>query len=245
MPAAKPFSSLARVYDAIMQDIDYDAWASFVLATVKRQGWEGRRVLDLGCGTGNSTVPFVMRGYEVTGLDASAEMLAVASAKLPAVAFVRADFTRFSLGASFDLVVSIFDSLNNLLCPEDFVEAARRAHAHLRPGGFFMFDVNTRVGLRELWEEGRAEGWAGDIYYLWQHSFDEASGLAQVEAYCRTPEGEFTETHLERPYDAGELRRLLAEAGFATVHILSYPSGEEASNTAERVWAVARRALVP
>lgn len=241
MLTARPFSSLARVYDAIMEDVDYDGWAGFVLDTVRAEGWRGRRVLDLGCGTGNSTFPFFMRGYEVTGLDASAEMLAVAQDKLPPVPFVQGDFTTFALDTRFDLVVSIFDSLNNLLTLEALLITARRAHEHLTPGGYLMFDVNTTAGLRELWQGDRAEGWVGEIYYLWRHSFDEASGLAKVEAYCYSPEGEFTEVHLERPYDPPELRTLLAEAGFEGVRILSYPGGEEADEEAERVWVVGRK----
>lgn len=237
----RPFSLLARVYDAIMDDIAYDDWAEFILGTITAAGWQGRRVLDLGCGTGNSSAPFLARGYEVIGLDASAEMLQVAREKLPPVTFIQADFTTFALGERFDLAVSVFDALNNLLEPTAFLAAARRVHAHLRPGGRFMFDVNTTVGLRDLWESGRAEGWAGGVYYCWEHSFDEASGLAKVEAACEVDEQAFTEVHYERPYDPPEIRALLGAAGFEDIRVLSYPSGAAAGPDEERVWAVAKR----
>ena len=244
---AAPFSLLAKVYDAIMEDIDYEDWARFVLEAVRLRA--GARVLDLGCGTGNSTFPFYARGFEVVGLDASADMLRVAREKLPPVRFVQADFTSFCLdesfgrpfGLPFDLVVSMFDSLNNLLEPAHFLAAARRVYEHLSPGGFFMFDVNTTQGLRDLWEAGRAEGWAGDVYYRWEHLFDETTGLARVEAYCESEAGRFTEIHFERPYDPPELRTLLAQAGFAKVRIISYPSGAAATEDDVRVWGVARK----
>jgi SAM-dependent methyltransferase len=241
MATARPFSSLAEVYDAIMQDVEYESWTAFVLDTLEARGWRGGRVLDLGCGTGNSTLPFFARGYEVMGLDASAEMLEVARGKLPNVRFVAGEFSSFRLAERFDLVVSVFDSLNNLLTPKDFLKAARRVHSHLRPEGYFMFDMNTTAGLRELWEEGRAEGFSQGIYYLWEHSFDERAGLAKVEAYCATDDGEFTEVHFERPYDPPELRELLAQAGFHDIEIITYPGGEEADETAERVWVVAAK----
>lgn len=241
MLTATPFSSLAEVYDAIMQDVDYDDWAEFILKTLHELGWQGEHILDLGCGTANSSFPFLLRGYELVGLDASKEMLRVANAKLPGVTFVQGEFTSFSLERRFDLVVSIFDSLNNLLTREAFLAAARRVYEHLAPGGFFMFDVNTTLGLRELWEGDRAEGWSQGIYYLWQHSFDESTGLAKVEAYCRTDSQEFTEVHFERPYDLPELHELLSQAGFCNVRCLSYPGGEEAGDDAERVWVVAKR----
>ncbi len=226
-----------------MADIDYDDWARFVLETVRVPA--GARVLDLGCGTGNSTFPFYARGFDVVGLDASADMLRIAREKLPPVLFVQATFTDFCLDEPFDLVVSMFDSLNNLLEPALFLTAATRVYEHLRPGGFFMFDVNTTLGLKNLWEAGRAEGWAGEVYYRWEHLFDEITGLAKVEAYCESEAGgftgRFTEVHFERPYDPPELFTLLTRAGFKEVRVISYPGGEDATEDDVRVWGVARR----
>ncbi len=240
MPAP-PFTLLARVYDAIMDDIDYDAWGAFILETVGLRGWRGGRLLDLGCGTGNSCLPMHLRGLSVTGLDASEAMLEVAREKLPNVSFIWGDFADFRSEQSYGLVYSVFDALNNLLTPEAFLQMADCVYEGLEPGGFFMFDVNTTVGLRDLWEAGRAEGFSGEVYYRWEHSFIEATGLAQVEAYCENGETSFTEVHFERPYDPPELRRLLAEAGFVNIEILDYPSGEAADEDAARVWVVARK----
>lgn len=238
---AKPFSLLSKVYDAIMDDIDYDAWGEFILGTVRARGWAEGPILDIGCGTGNSTYPMFVRGFEVSGLDASEDMLRVAREKLPPVDFVQSDFTNLTLGKRFTLVYSVFDSLNNLLEPEDFVKMSRGVYSHLEPGGFFMFDVNTTVGLRELWESGVAEGWVGEVYYRWDHSFDEATGLAKVEAYCEDEETSFTEIHYERAYDEAELRRLLECAGFVNFCALIYPEGEVATNDEPRLWIVVQK----
>lgn len=224
-----------------MSDVEYEAWTDFILDMALSAGVEARSVLDLGCGTGNSSAPFVVRGLSLTGLDLSSEMLAVARRKLPDATFVHGDFTTFDLGRTFDMVVSVFDSLNNLLDPNDFRRTAARALAHLHPSGLFIFDVNTTVGLRNLWEDDRAEGWVDDVYYLWRHSFDEATGLAQVVAYCEKGAKSFTEVHLERPYDPPEVEALLRAAGFKDVEILTYPHGYPATPESERIWVVARR----
>ena len=60
---SRPFTSLALVYDAIMADIEYDAWGEFILTTVTARGWLGGRCLDFGCGTGNATFPLFARGF--------------------------------------------------------------------------------------------------------------------------------------------------------------------------------------
>lgn len=236
-----PFTALADVYDDIMADVEYDLWAEFVLRLATARGYSGGPALDLGCGTGNSTSPLAARGIPVEGLDASPDMLAVARRKLPGVRFHDADFGSFSLGREFDLVYSVFDSLNNLLTEEDFLVACRNVHRHLAPGGTFVFDANTEVAMRELWAGGKVEGWADDVYYSWRHEYDAETGLAFVEAYCSTPEGSFVERHAERGYDAQTLRRLLEAAGFEEVQVVLYPDGEPAGDDADRVWAVAVR----
>ncbi|HKI57284.1 MAG TPA: class I SAM-dependent methyltransferase [Trueperaceae bacterium] len=241
----KPFTALAEVYDAIMADVEYDAWTDFILRLARARGLVEGPLLDLGCGTGNATAPMVERGLEVVGVDASEAMLAVARRKLPRVRFHRADFRRLRVPGRFGLVYSVFDALNNLLEPSDFEAMARHVHRLLLPGGLFVFDMNTTVGLRDLWEGGRAEGWAGDVYYRWVHSYDEATGLARVEAFCESETGAFTEVHFERPYDPPELRTLLAAAGFEGVEAVSYASGRPAPPDAARVWVVARRPPAP
>ncbi len=238
-----PFTALAEVYDAIMADVEYDDWAAFILRLARERGWQGGEALDVGCGTGNATLPMRALGVEVSGLDGSEAMLRVAQRKLPSVRFYCSDFRTMRIPKRFTLVYSVFDALNNLLEPSGFEAMARRVFEHLSPGGLFIFDVNTTVGLRDLWEGGRVEGWADEVYYRWVHSFDETTALAKVEAFCETEYGPFTEIHYERPYDPPEATRLLEAAGFTGVEALTYPSSEPAPEDAARVWMVARRAV--
>ena len=234
-----PFTRLADVYDAIMADVEYDEWIDFVLGQATRRGFAGGALLDLACGTGNATVPVSQRGFEVEGLDASPTMLARARAKLPEARFVEGDLRTFATGRRYDLIYSVFDSLNNLLTERDFLAMLARVRTHLRPGGQFVFDCNTRAGLIELWEGGRAEGWADDVYYRWLHSYDAATDLARVEAFCDAPDGSFTEVHLERPYDPSDLKRLLGTAGFVDVEVLRFPEADDAAEDEPRVWVFA------
>ncbi|HEX7005094.1 MAG TPA: methyltransferase domain-containing protein [Trueperaceae bacterium] len=235
-----PFSALAQVYDELMADVEYEEWLDFVLEQAERRGHPEGRVLDLGCGTGNMTIPLARRGYRVTGLDGSMEMLEVARGKAPDLDWRLGEFTSFDLGERFALAVSVFDSLNNLISPEQFLAATSRVRCHLVPDGLFLFDVNTRVGLADPWHDGLVEGWAGDIFYRWVHSYDPATELARVEAYCEHDGRSFTEVHLERPFDPAEVTELLASSGFVEVETLNYPDGEPAGEDEERIWVVAR-----
>ena len=235
-----PFTRLADVYDAIMADVEYDDWIDFILREASARGFAGGRLLDLGCGTGNATGPAWARGHLVDGLDASAAMIEVARRKHPASDFYVADVREFALPRRYALAYSVFDSLNNLLDDAGFLAMARCVRAHLQPGGWFVFDANTTEGLRSLWEDGRAEGWADDVYYRWIHRYDEERGLATVEAFCRDRIGEFTEVHQERPYDPADLRRLLSAAGFEAIEVVRYPDAAPADEDEPRVWTFAR-----
>lgn len=236
------FSLMAQVYDTIMEDIDYEGWAFFMLQIAESYQWQGKKILDLGCGTGNSCFPFYARGYDIIGLDGSAEMLNVAQQKLPPVRFVQGDFCTFQLEQNFDMVISVFDSLNNLLTPEDFLACAKQVYQHLNHGGLFLFDVNTTIGLRDLWDAQQAEGWVNDVYYRWRHNFDESNHIATVEAFCSDGNQSFTEIHHERPYDPADIRKLLGQAGFSKIEVLNYPSAVPASDNAARVWGVGYKA---
>ncbi|WP_456476369.1 class I SAM-dependent DNA methyltransferase [Oceanithermus sp.] len=237
MKPRPPFSILARRYDRLMADVPYEGWAAFVLAALAGEGAVPRDLLELGVGTGNALVPFLRRGLEAVGVDASATMLAVARAKLPGVPLVRADVRALRLGRRFDLVYSAFDSLNNLLTPTDLRDALAAARRHLRPGGWLAADLNTPAGLQELWRE---EVWEEDGVRL-VYGYDPAARLGRLEVWV---EGE-RELHLERGYEPEEVRSLLEALGYGPVFCLTYPEGLPPGPLVERFWVFAHRPHAP
>jgi SAM-dependent methyltransferase len=153
------YSAFARFYDAVMGDRSDDA--AYLRELLARHRPPVRSVLELACGTG-SVLKQLRADYEVTGLDASPEMLAVAAAKLPGVRLVEADMTRFELGDRFDAVVCVFDSINHLLELEQWEAVFDRAVEHLTDRGVFVFDVNTEWRLSELARHGLHAQWFGE-----------------------------------------------------------------------------------
>jgi len=93
----------------------------------------GERVLDLGCGTGELTAALAARGAVVTGLDASAEMLATARARHPTLTFTVGDGQALTFDGAFDAVFSNA-ALHWMPQMEDVVAGVARALA--RPGRF-------------------------------------------------------------------------------------------------------------
>ncbi len=113
----------------------------------------GARVLDVCCGCGHVTRELVARGYQVTGLDASAELIAQAKRELPAAKFVVADVRHFQSTGQFDGALSTFDSLNHILELQDLEASFRNVHGALVGGAPFVFDMNSEEAYRMDWQE--------------------------------------------------------------------------------------------
>jgi SAM-dependent methyltransferase len=141
------YAAFARFYDAVQGD-RADA-ADFARSLLERHHPQARRVLELACGTGSILARLRPR-YEVTGVDLSAEMLAVARRKLAGVELVQADMTGVRLGRRFDAVLCLYDSINHLLRFRQWEAVFDRACEHLEPDGVFVFDLNTERRLAAL-----------------------------------------------------------------------------------------------
>ncbi len=109
------------------------------------------RLLDLCCGNGQLAAVMTERGLQVTGVDASAELLRYARQRAPSVEFHLADARTFTLPSLYHGVVSIFDSLNHIMRLDDLKKVFSNVFAVLVPRGRFVFDLNMDDGYRARW----------------------------------------------------------------------------------------------
>ncbi len=72
------YNSFAYVYDEFMENVPYERWAQMLADILRADGIEDGLLLDLGCGTGTLTRMMADLGYDMTGVDLSADMLSVA-----------------------------------------------------------------------------------------------------------------------------------------------------------------------
>jgi SAM-dependent methyltransferase len=107
------------------------------------------RVLDLCCGSGDLSRELLARGYQVTGLDGSPEMLRYARQRVPRTEFLLEDARSFACEARFDAVLSTYDSLNHILSLEELEAVFANVFRALVPGGLFFFDLHQLRSNRE------------------------------------------------------------------------------------------------
>lgn len=234
------YGALASSYDGLMADGAYRRRADFLERQFRRSGFPVRSVLDLACGTGTIACLLAERGYEVIAADGSEEMLTQAAAKAAGLEnpplFLLQAMPRLRLLRPVDAAVSTLDSLNYLTRVRDLRETFRRVYRWLRPGGQFIFDVNTPSKLRRMDGQMYMDE-TEESFCVWRTFFSEKTKICtyQVDLFRRRPDGAWErdfEEHRERAWEAEELRRYLEEAGFAGVSItgdlsLRLPAADE------------------
>lgn len=178
----------------------------------------GARVLDLCCGTGDLALALQARGYRVTGIDGSPEMLRYGRERVPEAEFLLEDARTFRLEAAFDAVVSTFDSLNHILELAELENVFRNVHRALVPGGLFVFDMNMEECFETLWRG--ADATVGDrSVSITQGSYDRSRKLGRADVTLfGLEDGVWRRSDVsvfERCYPREEIEAALAGAGFA------------------------------
>ena len=142
-----PYEQFSRFYDIVMGDRSNAA--NFTRSLIAQHKPEAKTVLEIACGTG-AILGFLADTYQVTGLDRSRPMLALARKKLPHIRFYQQSMTSFRVAKQFDAIVCVFDSINHLLSFAEWKKVFRQVALHLTHDGLFVFDVNTLGKLQRL-----------------------------------------------------------------------------------------------
>lgn len=169
--ALRTYEAVAPFYDDFTRGYgyEYECWTGRLLALAEAAGLEGNRLLDVGCGTGLTSMPMLERGWEVTACDLSPAMLEVARAKVGDRArLLLADMRSLPRLGEFDLIWAVNEPLNYLHSAEELEAALAGIRQNLAPRGIALFDVFTLKAIRAIFtnellveEGGRKFVWCG------------------------------------------------------------------------------------
>ena len=138
------YDIFGKFYDAVMGD---RAKAAQRLSRyIRNANPRAKSVLELGCGTG-SVLKHLASRYDVSGVDLSSRMLAIAARKVPQAKLSRQDIVRFRLNKRFDVICCVFDTINHVLRFSDWRTLFSHVERHLVEDGCFIFDINTQRKL--------------------------------------------------------------------------------------------------
>lgn len=245
------------VYDAYAPLYDRTGQSRFSLRMVRyaRELWElsgaeVHSVLELACGTGSAAIAFANRDYDVTAVDRSEAMLAIAREKArrwgAKVRFLRQDLRELDAGGPFDAATCFYDSVNYFLVPEELQRAFERVAAHLKPGGLFLFDAITEHAVANTWGNETEVRIEADLARIWRASYDAKTriGSLEVDYFVQEPGGLYRrvhEVHRHRGYSLWDVREALEAAGFELVNAYKCLTLDAVTASTYRVAYLARR----
>ncbi len=266
------FGVVAPYYDELMRPVPYRMWSAYYLLLLSQQGVKPKKILDVCCGTGTMCHMLAAEGFEMTGFDLSVEMIEEARRKRKVgsrqrtepraegilsqsadsefdllrhagqIRYEVADAAEFELGDHFDAAYSFFDSLNNILEPARLQMAFEHVWEHLKPGGSWIFDVNTAYAFEtKLFDQEDLKP-SSTLKYHWTGTWNPESRIIEVDMKFWRDGEEFREIHRQRAYGHLEILDMLRKAGFIEVQTYHSYSLDPPRKKSDRLHYTCRKA---
>ena len=135
------YKKFAKYYDLVYKNKDYKKEATFIERLIKKNHVKGKELLDVGCGTGRYTEVFKKKGFAVTGLDISNEMLSIARKKIKGAKFVQGNMQTFKLRKKFDVIICLFSTMHYNQNHKQLEKTIKNFYYNLKHGGLIVFDM--------------------------------------------------------------------------------------------------------
>ena len=258
------YNAIAGVYDRLNAEIDYVGWGDFIEACFGRYLPASPHILlDLACGTGRMTFEMASRGYDLIGIDGSADMLSEAYEKSAELyyddngdpipldngasppLFLQQDMSDFELYGTVDAALCCLDSMNYLVGDKDLDAALACLQLYIAPGGLLIFDVNTPYKFENVYGSNSYILEDEKAFCAWQNEYDKDTGLCRfyLSLFEEKEDGTYRrsdEEQTERCYSMEELRDAINRAGFDVCGVFGNFDFGEPQEDCERWYIVCR-----
>lgn len=242
-----PYTESALIYDHMMKDVDYKRWAKYIIQLMRvagidtrRSNLSGKKICELGTGTGNIAFHLSKYGFDVTGIDSSSQMLDFAAAKSSRQAkqklnFLRHDMVTYRSRNQFDGIVCVYDSINYISENKSLDLFFKNVFLNLKSSGIFIFDASLEPNSMSDPELFVQSGGTKGIFYRRESAYDPGTKIHTTRIRVKRDGKVFEEIHKEYVYGLEALRHVARSAGF----IEKYAAGDftllEANDKSERV----------
>lgn len=248
------YGKFAYLYDQLMEDAPYDSWVELIIQKVEKFSVTGKKLLDLACGTGQLSIRLGKQGYDVTGVDLSGDMLAVAQVKAEQnglrIPFYQQNMAELEGFGEFDIIGIFCDSLNYLETESEVKATFQRVHGHLKDDGLFIFDVHSIYKMMQIFMNQTFAENDEEISYIW-HSYQgeypnsvehELSFFVLEEATGKYDR--YDELHFQRTYPVESYEGWLRECGFELLEVSADFEDAAPGSQAERIFFICRKSAV-
>ncbi len=251
------YSNFASVYDIFMDQTPYKQWCDYLIKILRNYKIAKGIVLDLGCGTGTLTQMLQKAGYDMIGIDYSVEMLQIAvekwknekeiqAADCGDILYLQQDMREFELYGTVAAIISVCDSLNYLLKPEELVQTFSLVNNYLDEDGIFIFDFNTVYKYREIIGDQVIAENREECSFIWENYYYEDEHINEYDVTIFIQEKEdmyrkFIETHYQRGYTLEEMKAALKKADLKFLGAYDVDTQKSAAWDSERIYVIAQK----
>ena len=243
------YTKFSAIYDRLIsEDIDYERLCDFIENIFCERGINPELVADLACGTGGVTIPLAMRGYDMIGIDSSADMLDIARRKKGAdgILFLNQSITSLDLFGTVGACVCMTDGFNYILSDASLKNALTRLRTcFLDPGAVLVFDVSSRSKLQNELGNNTFVYDTDDIFYVWENRYFEKKQLCDMTInFFRKKDNSWhriCERQLQRARSAEQLCSILKCAGFVNIEYFSSTEFAPGDDSAPRLLFAAQK----
>ncbi len=224
------YTSLAPLYDRLMEDVDYEAWADYIDELLQLHHPDPEKILELACGTGSIALSLEEFGYyQILATDLSQEMIDVASLKAKqqdsGVRFKTMSFQDINVKEQFDAIYTVFDSINYLHSGKEIIKLLKDCSEVLKPGSLFIFDFSTPKNSMEAVDYlNNEEAGSGALRFFRTSTYDTKKQIHtnEFEIEQLSEDGSqvihrFKETHLQRVYSLDEMLSIVEQTSYHLV----------------------------
>lgn len=251
---SNPYAVLVGFYETVGMHNFAREITPRLIDYIQQQDWVGRRVLDLGCGTGAAIRWLANRGYATTGVDSSREMVEAARRSLAtsglSLTWENADIRALEARADTADLVIAFDVLNELASLRDLEQTFAAVLQIMEPGKLLVFDMHTIQGLSDRGRDADQVTYDDGLLTLIEsHDYDHDRQVLHVRYRIFQREGDMwrrTETRRTlRGYPVQAIITLLQRTGYEVLQplTLDFAPLDVGVTSADRVLFLARRPI--
>ena len=240
------YNYFAKVYDDLTENVDYKVRSDYISDLFADCGVKnGASLLDLACGTGSFSKHFADKGFEVTGIDLSPEMLEIASFKTQGkVLLLNAEMQNFVLQSPVDACICCLDSVNHLESIDDVKKTFENVYNSLKEKGIFIFDVNTVYKHNFILADNTFVFDEENYFLSWDNELEDDNRVRMfLDIFVLQGNGDYkrySEEFTETAYDTDTLKSAL-QPYFRVLNVFDDLSCLPPTDTSERVYFVCER----
>lgn len=245
------YDIFSSVYDILTENVEYERISNKICSLLHKNGVDRGLLLDLGCGTGTLSFLLEQRGFDIIGVDASEDMLAVANEKKyednSSALFLCQKAEELDLFGTIQCAVSTLDTFNHIGNIEKIEKSISLVSLFMDMNGIFIFDMNTPYKHTKILGNNTFVYDMDEVYCVWQNSYDKASEKTDIDLdfFIKNEDDDcferYSESFSEYVYDINEIINIIKKCGFTLLATTDDYSDEPVCDTTERITFICKK----